>query len=80
MLLNHLNEHENILEGIEDQNIYIEEQNKLLALYVVNLRNKVVTAERNPAIYLIATKHLELLKQTIKVNGKVGMESGTLNF
>lgn len=66
ILLNKLNEEENIQEEEgEDQNI-IQEENKLLSLYLINLNQKIVTKERNPILYLIATKHLDILKKKNK--------------
>ncbi|CAK5023992.1 unnamed protein product [Meloidogyne enterolobii] len=65
-LLNKLNEEENIQEEEgEDQNI-IQEENKLLSLYSINLNQKIVTKERNPFLYLIATKHLDILTKKKK--------------
>uniref|UniRef100_A0A915M0P8 RPAP1/MINIYO-like TPR repeats domain-containing protein n=1 Tax=Meloidogyne javanica TaxID=6303 RepID=A0A915M0P8_MELJA len=64
ILINQLNEEENIQEE-EDQNI-IQKENKLVSLYLINLNQKIVTKERNPILYLIATKHLDILKKKKK--------------
>ncbi|KAF7638467.1 hypothetical protein Mgra_00002145 [Meloidogyne graminicola] len=71
ILNNFINDENNREENEDLNNIYIEEEiNKLLTLYLINLNNKVVTSERNPAIYLIATKHLEILKRKLKKKNK----------
>uniref|UniRef100_A0A915LJ35 Uncharacterized protein n=1 Tax=Meloidogyne javanica TaxID=6303 RepID=A0A915LJ35_MELJA len=71
ILLNQLNEEENIQEEEgEDQNI-IQEENKLVSLYLINLNQKIVTKERNPILYLIATKHLDILKKKKKEGGNM---------
>jgi hypothetical protein len=55
-------EQEAIMEEEETQEyrqLLSEERQKLLALYVVAIRDQIVTSERNPAMYAIASSELK---------------------